>query len=199
MRSSPRPGFTLVELLVVIAIIGILIGMLLPAVQAVRQAARRTACLNNVHQIALAIHHYESANNDFPPGVVDNDDNHRDALHSGLIYLLPYLEQNNVVQRYDFDQPWNSPTNLVIAGVTVSSFLCPENDSRVDQNGGIAGQPSDYALCKGDLAYLSRTHNSTGLFYINSATRFADITDGSYSTIMIGEAASNPGIPAASS
>ena len=194
-----RIAFTLVELLVVIAIIGILIGMLLPAVQAVRQAARRTACMNNVKQMALAIHNYESAQGRFPPGIVDDDDDHRQAIHSGFVYLLPYLEQSNTFRQYSLGQPWNSLANLIVGEPSISTFLCPENDPRVEQNGGINVSPSDYAFCKGDVAYLSRFHVSTGLFDINSKTRFADIRDGASNTFMVGEVASNPLIPAASS
>lgn len=183
----------------VIAIIGILIGLLLPAVQAVRQAARRTACLNNIKQIALSVHSHESAHRHFPPGITDDNDDHQNALHSGLVYLLPFLEQKSVAEQYDLDQPWNSIGNRAVAETSISTFLCPENSSRIEQNGGLAGQPSDYAFCKGDLAYLSRTHVSTGLFDINSATRFSDIRDGSSNTFMVGEAASNPGIPAGGS
>jgi prepilin-type N-terminal cleavage/methylation domain-containing protein len=196
--SMRRPAFTLVELLVVIAIIGILVGLLLPAVQAVRQAARRTACTNNLRQLALAIHNYASAQRHFPAGVVDDDDNHRRGLHSGTVYLLPYIEQDNLYQQYDFSQPWDASANLPVAGVPISLFLCPENDSAVEQDGGIAGQPSDYAFNKGDEAFLGRSRTTSGLFDINSKTRFRDIADGSSSTFLIGEAASSPRLEAES-
>ncbi len=189
-------GFTLVELLVVIAIIGILIGMLLPAIQAVREAASRTSCANKVHQIAIAIHNYESAHQSFPPGVVDDDDNHQQALTNGFVYLLPYIEQGNLYDQYDRDQAWSAGGNVALAKHRLSVLLCPSNGGSVPQNGGLEGSPTDYAFCKGDLAYLSRNRQSTGLFDINSKTRFSDISDGSSSTFMLGEAASNPDIPA---
>src|SRR5437667_2508123 len=99
--GSTRRGFTLIELLVVIAIIGVLIGLLLPAVQKVREAANRITCQNNLKQMALAIHNYENANGQFPPTYLD-------ALagsppgHSWAPYLFPYLEQGNLVRTYDF-------------------------------------------------------------------------------------------------
>lgn len=195
--SKKKCGFTLIELLVVIAIIGILLGLLLPAVQSMRRTARRIECTNKVKQISLALISYESAFRHFPPGVVDDDDDHRDALHSGFVHVLPYMELQNLHRQYDMSASWSSPTNVGLAETVVKDFLCPENPSEVNQNGGIAGSPNDYAFCKGDLAYLSRTHQHTGIFDINSQTRIADITDGTSSTFMVGEAASSPDIAAA--
>ena len=130
-----RSAFTLVELLVVIAIIGILIGMLLPAVQAVREAARRAKCQNNLKQLGLAAHNFESANMAFPPGVVDDDDNLQDALHTGWVFLLPYFEQNNVADQYDMNSSWSSTTNLPLAQVSIEMLNCPSNPSPFSANG----------------------------------------------------------------
>jgi len=189
--KQPQRGFTLVELLVVIAIIGILIGMLLPAVQMVREAARRTSCSNNIRQLGLAVHNYESAFGELPPGVVDNDDDLRDALHSGFVYLLPYIEQQNLYDLYDLDFDWKTTPNLELTEVEIDVFLCPSNDSRVDQDGGIPGAPLDYALNKGPLAYLHNQELRDGMFDVNSHTTLASVTDGVSNTLMIGEAASN--------
>jgi len=103
-RSYYRFGFTLVELLVVIAIIGILIGMLLPAVQQVREAARRTQCLNNIAQLGLATHNYEFSNERFPEGVVDSGKGPILSTPKGqhvslFVQLLPYLEQRGMKER----------------------------------------------------------------------------------------------------
>ena len=120
--SRSRSAFTLVELLVVIAIIGILIGMLLPAVQSVREAARNTQCKNNIRQIALAAMNYESANQRFPPGLLEaplpsqNLDSGFDSGEDGepqelsiLVHLLPFIEANNVA---DLIEPSLSPDRL---------------------------------------------------------------------------------------
>ena len=124
-------GFTLVELLVVIAIIGILIGMLLPAVQQVREAARRTQCANNLRQSTLALMNYESANQRFPQGS-------RPASiigHSFWMETLPYFEQNNLADNYDLNASgWtggtnygNRPNGLAIKGIVIPGLVCPSS------------------------------------------------------------------------
>jgi prepilin-type N-terminal cleavage/methylation domain-containing protein len=189
------PGFTLVELLVVIAIIGILIGMLLPAVQAVREAARRIDCSNNMRQLGLSVFNYESAFLELPPGVTDNDDDLKDALHSGFVYLLPFIEQKNIYDQYDFGVDWKTSPNVDLVANRISVFLCASNDSEVEQNGGVSGAPLDYALNKGPLSYLHNQQLDVGMFDVNSKNTLASVTDGTSNTFMIGEAASNSQLP----
>jgi prepilin-type N-terminal cleavage/methylation domain-containing protein len=149
IRSRRRPGFTLIELLVVIAIIAVLIGLLLPAVQKVREAAYRAQCQNNLKQIALAAHMYESTNGTLPPG--------NDAQMVGtLVFLLPYLEQDAVFKNFSFQpatystwdrDPANYPTSPNGTGVQVRTFLCPSAPSpascssvvRYDTSPGVPG------------------------------------------------------------
>jgi prepilin-type N-terminal cleavage/methylation domain-containing protein/prepilin-type processing-associated H-X9-DG protein len=152
MRCKGRVGFTLVELLVVIAIIGILIALLLPAVQAAREAARRTQCTNHVKQIGLALHNYHDSYNSFPafgwganqhtPGVPPNNEK---KGSSGLATLLPYLEQPALYDKLDFRQcftnfPGNNPGTLVgdaatngnaaASQIELSPFVCPSDNTR---------------------------------------------------------------------
>ena len=118
-RLFSKDGFTLVELLVVIAIIAVLLGILLPAVQQVREAARRTECLNKLRQLGLANLNYESARRHFPAGVYDDDTNHRACLRNGLVELLPFLEQNKTRPFFDQTVPWSDPANLTVSASTV--------------------------------------------------------------------------------
>ena len=198
--NSNRIGFTLVELLVVIAIIGLLVGMLLPAVQSVRLAAQRTACSNNIDQMGVAIQNFVSTHQRFPAGATDNDSDHRDGMHSGLVFLLPYLEQYNVYDRYNLGVSWKDPSNFdnLTRDVRIEVFLCPTNSATVDQHGGFDGHATDYALSMGDVAFISDAVAPTGIFGINSKTTVSQIGDGLSNTFLIGEAASNANIEAAS-
>jgi len=193
-----RRGFTLIELLVVIAIIGILVSLLLPAVQSARESARRAQCSNNLKQVGLALHGFHGAQNAFPSGVITADDNFRDGLHSGFTLLLPYLEKQNLHQAYDFNSSWRSENNLALAQSRIELLLCPSSEHQVPQDGGVPGAPTDYAFSKGPLAYLCEEATSSGMFDVNSRVRFAEITDGTSHTFALGEAASNPNLPAAS-
>jgi len=137
MSIRKKAGFTLVELLVVIAIIGILIGMLLPAVQQVREAARRSACSNNMRQAALALINYESAHGNFPPGnePAIRDNGSVTFGHSFWMRGLSFAEQGNIVDRYDFnEQGWtgsdsgpDKPNHIALDGLVVQFLICPSS------------------------------------------------------------------------
>jgi prepilin-type N-terminal cleavage/methylation domain-containing protein/prepilin-type processing-associated H-X9-DG protein len=120
-RVRRLSGFTLVELLVVIAIIGILVGLLLPAVQAAREAARRMQCSNNLKQLALAIHNYESTHRTFPPSGIQSNQ------MSWAVMMLPFIEQNNLFDRFDFTAGnWRlSGRNAAVKGVVIPAYQCP--------------------------------------------------------------------------
>jgi prepilin-type N-terminal cleavage/methylation domain-containing protein len=119
-----RRGFTLVELLVVIAIIGILIALLLPAIQGAREAARRMSCSNNLKQVALAIHNYEGAQRVYPPAGV-NWSTPGYPNHSCIAYLLPYLEQSNVRAAYDMSKAWDHAQNKLAIETELPILKCP--------------------------------------------------------------------------
>ena len=131
---SKRKGFTLVELLVVIAIIGILIGMLLPAVQQVREAARRTTCKNDMRQIGLALHNYDSAHGEFPAGIsIPGGASAGESLWACTTWLLPFMELTNQFDQLGPNESTSLTASVTAAGINVlqtpvGTFLCPSDN-----------------------------------------------------------------------
>ena len=142
-------AFALVELLVIIAIIGILIALMLPAVQAARAAARRMQCTNNLKQIGLAIHSYEHVFKVLPPSKTYREYNPNKKNHNILSFLLPFLEQSHIYEKFDFSEHWSSRANYAAVKNTIPTFLCPDSQGSPRQylDGDAITQlyPSDYA------------------------------------------------------
>jgi prepilin-type N-terminal cleavage/methylation domain-containing protein len=227
-------GFTLVELLVVIAIIGVLVALLLPAVQAAREAARRMSCGNNMKQIGLALHNHESVYGYMPPWAFSfNPAPTGNALgpqtqgHTPLSMILPYMEQTNIVNALRQDRsaidPINWPPNwgtATASGLTVKSYICPSSLPRsidygpyfvslgLPNRGPFVIGATDYAAVRGAHNNLRNAcasgipdpANQSGVMGADGEmeppgtlkrgrARFADVTDGTSNTIMVGEAA----------
>jgi prepilin-type N-terminal cleavage/methylation domain-containing protein len=198
-RFTKRKAFTLLELLVVVAIIGILIGLLLPAVQKVREAAARTQCLNNLKQLGLALHGYHDTNNGFPPGYaagVPYSDGATDTAPGWgwAVLVLPYLEQDNVSRQFNLSQPVQNSAGVktMLKVFRCPSDLTPEGPFPVPDGFGTTvclAAPTSYAACCGSDAFGTTDPTGDGVFYRNSRTRIADITDGTSNTILVGERA----------
>jgi prepilin-type N-terminal cleavage/methylation domain-containing protein/prepilin-type processing-associated H-X9-DG protein len=188
-QGRGRRGFTLIELLVVIAIIGVLVALLLPAVQAAREAARRAQCVNNLMQINLALQNYESAHEALPPGVVNPAAagpiaSTPTGYHFGwMAQILPYVEQRNIYNHLNFNLSVYGLGNSTARVAVIDLYLCP---SDVARGGGSMPADNNYAACHHDVeAPISATNK--GVFYLNSAVRFEEITDGAANTIFVGE------------
>lgn len=204
----PRPGFTLVELLVVIAIITILVGLLLPAVQAAREAARRVSCFNNLRQLALALHNYESSHRSFPmgckgcrPPTFPPPADFRYLRTSWNTSLLFQLEQSAVFSAYDFNSPFFAAENREPASTVLSVFLCPSTattrrtgPTSGDVNGNGQWNPgddlawTDYGGLYGvsfDVPQTRAEHE--GMMLYDRVVRLRDVLDGTSNTAVIGE------------
>ncbi len=184
---NPRLGFTLVELLVVIAIVGILISLLLPAVQQSREAARQGQCKNHLRQIVLALHNYELSYKVFPPGVLGSAGgaSANERLHTWQAMVLPYLEQTGLHSRYNFKVRFDHPSNSAIVVQRIPLYLCPSlGDDFVE--GAFA--PSHYAGNAGTVPGAN-----DGLLFPMSSTRFQQVVDGPSKTIAAGEIAFETG------
>jgi prepilin-type N-terminal cleavage/methylation domain-containing protein/prepilin-type processing-associated H-X9-DG protein len=199
-RTKSCDGFTLVELLVVIAIIGILIGLLLPAINAARESARRAACTNNLKQISLALLNCHEEMGAFPPGyravgVYVDGATDTSPGWSWAAFILPYMEDRATYKAIDLTLPVESPRNAVAAQTSIKTYICPSDlaplaaFSVTDGFGKPVGMaaPSSYSACAGGDESDTTAATGLGIFYRNSKTRAADITDGMSHTILLGE------------
>jgi prepilin-type N-terminal cleavage/methylation domain-containing protein/prepilin-type processing-associated H-X9-DG protein len=212
IRQTHRHAFTLIELLVVIAIIAVLIGLLLPAVQKVREAAARMSCQNNLKQIGLGLHNYQTQNGYFPPGALRSPATGtvgpfyqklgvtaNGVNHSWTIFVLPYVEQDNLYRQYNLNADWASAANAAVRSTPVKTFVCPSVPgglNRVYPTTNAA--PGDYApnnaysstLESAGLVDVSVDRN--GVLQVNATWSVPEILDGTSNTILVSEDAGRP-------
>lgn len=212
-RVRARRGFTLIELLVVIAIIAILVALLLPAVQQAREAARRSQCKNTLKQIGIALHSYHDVHSTLPPGYVSRGVSSTDPAStetaqgfSWATMILPFADYASLYETLNFSLDADEPSNLANGQTSLPFFRCPSDPSKerfnMTDSGGATindtlGNPlelptSNYVgiIGYGSLSMTPGNPAGPGVLYRNSKVQFRDITDGTSSTIMAGERAS---------
>ncbi len=197
-------AFTLIELLVVITVIAVLIALLLPAVQSAREAARRSQCLNNLKQIGLAMHGYHTSADTFPPAYITNVVNNPTSPETGPgwgwgVMILSELEQKPLYSAVNFSLQITDPGSLTARAAVLGAFLCPSDVG----SGAVSVRDSTGKLLLADLAagqYVASAgqlepgeypDTNNGVFYRNSWNGLRDITDGSSTTMMVGERSRN--------
>ncbi|MFO0867802.1 MAG: DUF1559 domain-containing protein [Pirellulales bacterium] len=213
--ASRKSGFTLVELLVVIAIIGLLVALLLPAVQAARESARRTECVNNMRQLGLGLQMFHDVYQVFPASgwTTTGPGNPAGKYVGWRPLVLPFLEQQNVKELYDFQVNWWEGTNPTVAAIPLRVFRCPTAVRGPDVTSAIAKAPrpavtfsvpvapTDYEAIMGVQPSSINPHlpapiytstNRFSVMYRNSATRMGDVLDGTSNTVMVVECSSRP-------
>lgn len=230
LTQVKRRAFTLVELLVVIAIIGILVALLLPAIQAAREAGRRSSCQNKIRQLGVALHNFHDVRNQFPPGAENlvfpkPTPTGATANVSGtswIVYILPYIEQEPLYRQYRWDLSYNTVENAPIGETTIATLFCPSGPdpqkyldpntnltkNRTTHYYGVMGPAgltnpttitigtTSYPYTVGDAALngawsahgmLSHYRETTGSVSSFRIVRMADVTDGTSTTLMVGE------------
>ena len=184
--AARRRGVTLIELLVVMAILGLLVGLLLPAVQAARESARRTACFNNLRQMGIGLHNYHRDLGTFPPGGIEprmgRSSKGRQLAWSAM--LLMYLEQNPLHAKIDFGKAFDAPENAAAAATVLSVYLCPSTarSAPLVQGRGAC----DYGGIYGQ-SLIGKNSPPNGTMLYNRAISVADILDGTSTTLIVSE------------
>jgi len=182
-----RSGFTLIELLVVIAIIAVLIALLLPAVQSAREAARRAQCVNNLKQLGLALHNYHDVHGRFAPGSIQVTTNNVAYRQPFITSLLPFLEQGNLTNSFNFNLSFQNDQNMTTRAARVNVFDCPSDGQVVFVNNGgaVTDVKGSYGVNWGQNTYGDQV--SPAPFFLNYGASFAEIIDGTSNTFLMAE------------